>query len=189
MWNSAERMWQDLPIIYEGGYRIPAQKITNTFEINGGQLTLTSGKNSIVFSKRDTPAVVLKEITLSEIAKTNGLTIEGNGNETIVTLERKTETGMKARLGEPDEWKVFVDGAESKIIKKHETVAFILPNGTHKVYVYMGTLGLAKIVYKSEEITINARSNYFRLSTYLEGGAVPKVILKENFKSGPLAAR
>jgi len=176
MWNSGESMWQDLPIEFAGGYKIPAQKTTNKLDINGGQFTLSAGKNSIVFSKRDTPTMVLKEITIYDIAQTYGLKLMEN--ESIVVLERKTETGKAARIGEPDEWKVFIDGTESKVIKKHETIAFTLPNGAHKIYVYMGTLGIAKIVYKSEEIIINAKSNRIRLSTYLEGGLKPNVILR-----------
>ena len=185
MWNSGERMWQDLPVMLGGGYKIPAQKVTNTFDLGGGQFTLSNGKNSIVFSKTNVPTMVLNETTPYDVAQTYGLTLLEN--HSIVTLERKTETGMQTRIGEPEEWKVFINGVESKTIKKHETIAFVLPNGTHKIYVYMGTLGLAKIVYKSEESTINAQSNCIRLATYLEGGARPNVILSETFKSSSYA--
>ena len=185
MWNFGERMWQDLPIILDGGYKIAAQKVTNTVDLNGGQFTMSDGKNSIVFSNINVPTMVLNEITPYDVAQTYGLTLLEN--HSIVTLERKTETGMQARIGEPEEWKVFINGVESTVIKKHQTIAFILPNGAHKIYVYLGTLGLARIEYKSGEISVNAQSNCIRLATYLEGGARPSVILRETFKSSSYA--
>ena len=68
-WNPRERMWQDLPIIIAGGFKIPAQKVTTTFNLSDGQLTLSDGKNSIVFSPTNGPTMVLNEITSYDVDK------------------------------------------------------------------------------------------------------------------------
>jgi hypothetical protein len=176
-WDSVNSAWKTLPIV-SGTYKIPAQKVTNTWFLENGQFSLSDGKNSIAFSKIDTPTMVLKEITATEVAQSHGFTL--GGNESLITLKRVTETGRQTRIGEPEEWTVYIDGEPSKIINKHQTIAFVIPNGTHRIYVFMGEIGLAKILYQSDEITINARSNYIPLSTYLEGGLKPKVILKQD---------
>jgi hypothetical protein len=176
IWDSANSTWKALPYTI-GGYRNPAQIITNTLTLNGDQFTLSNEDNSIVFSKIDVPTIVLKEITARDVAQTYGLAL--GDNESLITIERITESGMQTRIGEPDEWKIYIDGALAKTINKRQTIAFTVPNGTHTMYVDMGTLGLANIEYKSKELAFNAQSNYISLSTYLEGKLKPDVILKQ----------
>jgi len=168
-WNTINYTWTALPYTMlspaYGGTVIKALKTTNTLVFGNGQFTLSYGKNSNIYSKINTPTLVLKEP--KDIAQSYGLVL--NENESIVELSRITETGMQARIGEPEEWQVFINGDLSKTIGKNKTIAFILPNGTHKIYVYMGR-GADQIA-KSDEITVNAQSSRIRLETDITGGA------------------
>ena len=114
------------------------------------------------------PENVEELVTLYDVAQTYGLVL--NENESVVSLRRITGTGREARIGELEEWQVFINGELSRTIGKNQTIAFILPNGTHRIYVYLGRG--ADSIAKSEEITINAQSNLIRLETDITGGVL-----------------
>jgi hypothetical protein len=158
-WNpNKESVWNILP--------------TGVFVIPMPNWTLTGDTS---FSKIESPTLIIQlPPSILDIAASNGLTIDEN--DALLSVRRITETGLKTRIGEPEEWEIYVDGSQAGIVRKHQTLSLVVPNGTHKIYIAFHR-DTGNITRKSHELTFYAWSNHISLATYLEGAGGQELVL------------
>ncbi|MDR2142820.1 MAG: hypothetical protein LBP29_00440 [Treponema sp.] len=144
----------------------PAHIISVTWTLNNNQLVLSaSGQEPVTYIKQASASIQYQNSTAQEKAAEMGVSV--GSNETLLVIRRITETGLSARIGEPDEWHIYLDGVNVKTIKKHETLAFPVSNGVHTIFIEFLARGTER---RSREITFPALgSSWIPFSTTMNG--------------------
>jgi hypothetical protein len=146
----------------------PAHIATINFALNNGQLVLSApGEEPVAYTKQGASSIQYQNITAQEKAREFGITL--GSTETLIVIQRITETGLNTRIGEPEDWHIYIDGAQVQTIKKQQTIAFAVPNGIHTIYVSFTARGTER---KSREITFPAlASSWVPFAATMDGKA------------------
>jgi hypothetical protein len=148
---------------YQG---VPAHIITVNYTLQNGQLVLSApGQDTVTYTKQAQAAVQYPGVTAQEKAAEMGVSL--GGNESLIVIRRITETGLSMRIGEPKEWHIYLDGVNVQTIKKRETIAFSVPNGTHTIFIEFLARGKER---RSREITFTTvGSSWVPFATTMNG--------------------
>jgi hypothetical protein len=68
-------------------------------------------------------------------ALARNLELVPGGSEAVVTLVRITDDIMNTPIGDPKTYDVYLDGAVVEKIGKNERLKFLVPNGSHTIFV------------------------------------------------------
>jgi hypothetical protein len=171
-WNAAKSVWGISPT---GIVTIAGTKMIETLNwaLNNDQLIINNQADP-PFSRINAASYTIPATGAREVVANNGLSL--GENDAVLTVRRITETGMKTRIGEPEEWEIYIDGSQAGIVGKHETKALVVPNGVHTIYIAFNR-DVGDIARKSYEWTFYAWSNHIPLATYLEGAGGQNLVL------------
>ncbi|MDR2072929.1 MAG: hypothetical protein LBP60_05815 [Spirochaetaceae bacterium] len=138
-------LYETLPS-YQG---TPAHITTVNYTLQNGQLVLSApGQDTVTYTRQTSAAIQYPRATAQEKAAEMGVRL--SDNESLIVIRRITETGLSTRIGEPEEWHIYLDGTNVKTIKKRETLAFPVSKGTHTIFIEFLARGSER---RSREIT------------------------------------